>query len=325
MVDEDQVAAAKAILEDTITGCVSCLPWAEGETLWFGSHTDIDDILCCGHDFDEDVVEEALKHFGCPSCGCPLEVYCEVRVKSDHELKVEELLSKSSEPAIVDRLKRFSNFLSSYPYLGANDPDATGKEIIETINVTAKAKLHILTFYRARLFDRESRVFKSDEMGAADPASKFIPEGRYNHTGQAFLYLSDREWTAMEEVSKIREDICVMQKYKINDLTDVLDLRADYEDLDVSLSVLQLAIIYNGFVSKVPDHKSSWKPEYFVPRFVADVARNSGFSAILFSSASSGGGENIVVFDPNNSCCKQIDKSYPFTKPKPVGIGILKF
>ncbi len=45
-----------------------------------------------------------------------------------------------------------------------------------------------------------------------------------------------------------------------------------------------------------PDPDSPWKPEYFVPRFVADAARAAGFRGILYCSTRLAG-YNAVLFE----------------------------
>ena len=45
-----------------------------------------------------------------------------------------------------------------------------------------------------------------------------------------------------------------------------------------------------------PPRDSPWKPEYFVPRYIADCAREAGFKAIRFQSARAYG-TNIVLFE----------------------------
>jgi hypothetical protein len=44
-----------------------------------------------------------------------------------------------------------------------------------------------------------------------------------------------------------------------------------------------------------PNPASPWKPEYFVPRFVADAARAAGFRGILYHS-NKFDGYNAVLF-----------------------------
>ena len=144
-------------------------------------------------------------------------------------------------------------------------------------------------------------------MGAPDPARVYIKEGRYNHTGQSILYLSSSKSTALHEVMTKNENLCAIQKYKVRRLDNILDLRAEYGDINPDLSIIHLAIVYNGFTGDRPTGNSCWKPEYFVPRFVADIARYSKCQGILYNSAV-GPGENLVVFRPK---CKGLRRIGP--------------
>ena len=47
-------------------------------------------------------------------------------------------------------------------------------------------------------------------MDAPDPNKVYVKEGRYNHTGQSFLYLSNFEKTAFLEIKSGSENICTI-------------------------------------------------------------------------------------------------------------------
>lgn len=325
-IDEYKVAEALDALRDNVIGCTTCQPWDEGEVVWLGPHTDIDDLLVWGEGLEENAVDEALKQFRCPGCGVRLDREDEVLVKSEYDREVESHLEKSADKALVSKLNAFSEFLAQYPYLGADDPAGTGREIIDAIKNSTAATIGSQVLYRARLLDKESRLYRLDEMGAPNPSKVYVHEGRYNHTGQAFLYLAVYEDTAFAEVSSDKADICVIQKYELKDVGKILNLKADYADVDTKLTVLQAAIVYNGFVGKKPEGTSSWKPEYFVPRFLSDVARLCGYSGVLFSSAVSIG-DNLVLFDPNHPNCKAVGEPYIYHKKKtdpPAMVGLVK-
>lgn len=327
-VSPEKIEEIQEEVADSVVSCSTCVPWAEGEPIWFAPHTDLDDHLGGGCGYEPEEIEAAVEEgLRCPGCGADLDMSSEVGLKSDYDREVEKLLAKSSDPAVVEKLKRFSDFLSDYPYLGSRDPEGTGIEIIEAIEEAGKSTLYGGTYYRARLFDEQSRIYSPHEMGAPNPTNVYIREGRYNHTGQSFLYLSQFEDTALAEVATDGSNICVIQKYQVDNMDEVLKLEADYQDVDVKLSVLQAAIIYNGFIARIPEKTSSWKPEYFVTRFLADVARMLGFSAISFSSAVSYG-DNLVLFNPDDERCKQVGEPYahelkpprsPFATVLPVG------
>jgi RES domain-containing protein len=229
--------------------------------------------------------------------------YDEVEVKSEYDKKVDARLREAKKPEIIQQLRVFHDFLSLYPYLGLADPAGTGKHIFDTVGAWPRVQLNSQEWYRARLIDQESRIFCSDEMCSPDPVKVSIKEGRYNHTGQSFLYLADSQDTAFNEIKRNKENICAMQKFVPDEPINVLDLTPHLGDLDLNMDMMALAIIYNGYVNKHPDYDSSWKPEYFVPRFIADCARLNSYDGILFSSAVSFG-NNLVVFEEKRDLFK---------------------
>ena len=54
--------------------------------------------------------------------------------------------------------------------------------------------------------------------------------------------------------------------------------------------------------------EGKWKPEYLIPRFIADCARRWGFKGIVWQSTR-GSGECIVLFDTQ----KPVFIGQPFT------------
>ncbi len=54
-----------------------------------------------------------------------------------------------------------------------------------------------------------------------------------------------------------------------------------------------------------PPRDSPWKPEYFVPRYIADCAKEAGFRAIRFRSARAFG-TNLVVFEWDERLVKAV-------------------
>ena len=295
MVRKSKIEKARQYLLDEIVACFNCRPWVEDEIVWHNPHTDLDDLLI---DFDltDDEWEILLEDLKCPNCEQPLETRCDqVEVKSEFDHKVEEILKKIENEKILDKLFEFNKFLSMYPYLGLNSPSKTGKQIF---NLVKNGKVHFIEseeWYRARKLNNESRIFLSEEMGAPDPNKVYVKEGRYNHTGQSFLYLSNFEKTAFLEIQEGSENICAIQKFRINNLNKLLDLRSNYDNIDPEVDLIYWAIIYNGFIGNSPSKTSSWKPEYFVPRFIADVARYFEYNGIIYTSAVSEG-ENLVLF-----------------------------
>ncbi len=119
------------------------------------------------------------------------------------------------------------------------------------------------------------------------------------------LYVSSNVETAVAEQfdrpDKEKDGLCGIQAFEITSLDRVLDLRGAS-----SPSLLYAALVYDRFLDKPVDHGSSWKPEYLVPRFVADVARRKGFDGIAYRTSKifSATGSNLVVFSPSPRNCR---------------------
>lgn len=300
MSDEFNVEEARDCILDEIVGCYNCQPW-EGGPVWLGPRCYLEDLLVdC--DVPEEHWEEVLAGLMCPNCGTDLNSASdEVEVKSQYDKQVEATLKQAHAPELVEALWVFHKFLESYPYLGLDDPQGMGRRIRTEIQHWRSETLRPATWFRARRLNAESRVFNSNEMRSPDPTKVFIPEGRYNHTGQSFLYLSSYPETAFAEIKLKNENLCAMQKFRATDNIKALDLRHDLREIDPDKDFLAVAIIYNGLVERKPEASTSWKPEYFIPRFIADCARLEKYEGVLFSSATLYG-HNLVVFPQKIPC-----------------------
>lgn len=300
MVNDSQIAAARDCLSSEISGCYNCQPWDGGGVFWLGGSSTLEEVFS-SCDIDEDLWEEVLEDFCCPYCGTDLQSPSDdVEIKSEYDKKVEATIDKIHSPGMVLELHNFHKFLASYPYLGLGDDEKTGLKIRERIKTWPRAELSPAIWYRARKLNDESRIYDSTEMGSPKTEDVFVSEGRYNHTGQSFLYLADKPQTAFREIRTSKENICAMQMFQAVEPIRVLDLRKDLviRNVDPNADLLALAIIYNGYIQDRPSSQTTlWKPEYFVPRYIADCARLEGFEGIWFSSAVSGNSSNLVVFD----------------------------
>lgn len=311
--DQAYIEQIQIELSDEIVRCYNCQPYEKGSPIWLGPSLDINDLLWHYELADKDF-DEILSDFSCPNCGTELSSkYDEVEIKTEYDRKVEAVFQDIHHDETIGKLERFNNYLSKFPYLGLSDPDNLGRDLFESIKNGAKHKIKNEIWFRARLLNDESRLFEKNEMGSPDPNKVFIREGRFNHTGQSFLYLSDDEETAFDEIIASKENIGVIQKYRLKDIRNLLDLRKDYSNVDPESNIIFLAVIYNGFVTKSPDKISSWNPEYFVSRFIADSARYFNYDGIIYSSAVSSG-NNIVLFAPNKFNIPTSGNPKPFVK-----------
>jgi hypothetical protein len=295
----DQIAGILDSIESKINACYNCISYEGGLPDWLGPHVRIFELLkeLGLQDEEESQVSENLK---CPICETRLNSQDEVEVKAkdDPEVaKIRKIIFNFIQPEVREEIESFSSFLSNYPYLGLAHP--VGRKLFDSIKKASRQNIDSQIWYRARRLNDERRLFKSSEMGAPDPNKCQILEGRYNHTGQSVLYLSSDKETAFSELKLKNENLCAVQKFRIRELRDVLKLRYAYKTMDSNIDTLFLGIIYDGYIGQSPDQNNSWKPKYFVPRFITDCLRNLHYNGIVFSSAESRG-ENLVVFDPSS-------------------------
>jgi RES domain-containing protein len=296
-------------IQEQIVGCVNCQPWDEGAPVWVGSHTDIFD-LNQDDELTDDEWQIVLNGLRCPHCGTEFQdPFDEVQVYSQIDNEIEKIFARINDKRTTNSLKKFSNFIASYPYLGSHN--SLGDKLFKSIKNGQHYSIDTPEeWYRARLINQESRMFHPSEMGAPNPQKVALPEGRFNHVGQAFLYLSNEKDTAHREINNAYDGLTIIQKFELSGIKKILDLKKDYDHFSPKADIIFLAIIYNGYVAKIPKKGSSWKPEYFVTRYIADVARYLKYEGIIFSSTVHHG-HNLVLFNPRHKCVKPIDE--PFT------------
>jgi hypothetical protein len=299
-------------IKKQIISCVNCQPWDGGVPIWLGKHIKISDFSG-DTELSESEWRTLLEGLRCPQCGAKFEGPSdEVQIYSLIDYEIDRIFDRISDRQTTNSLKNFSNFISAYPYLGSHN--SLGEKLFKAVQngqqyaIDARQK-----WYRARLINHESRMFHSYEMGAPNPAKIVLPEGRFNHGGQAFLYLSNEKETAHREINDLFDGLTIIQKFQLSDIKKILDLRKDYSIVSPNTDIIFLAIIYNGYIAKVPQKSSSWKPEYFVTRYLADVARFFKYEGIIFSSTVHEG-SNLVLFNPRHRKVKAVGKPFVYKK-----------
>lgn len=135
-----------------------------------------------------------------------------------------------------------------------------------------------------------------------DPRLIKISEGRFNHFGQRVFYLANSEQGAAKEALENPGDVW-LQKFQIIRATKILDLT--FAPLEEAASsnllafgendLLAVGLLYGRELSTVVERDKGWKPECFVPRYIADCARLEGFKGIKYKS-SRFHLENLVLF-----------------------------
>lgn len=191
------------------------------------------------------------------------------------------------------QLEELAAHLSRFPYLGLAHP--VGKRIAQAVRRAPKVELAAADWHRARLPSGPER----HDSRALGPPPATWSEGRFNHFGQTVFYLASSEYGACAETAPARRCIVWVQRFRVRRFRGLLDL-AGATDPDRGMPRGAGAALLTAGLNAVaerlrPDPDSPWKPEYFVPRFVADVARAAGFRGILYCSTRFDG-YNAVLF-----------------------------
>ncbi len=206
----------------------------------------------------------------------------------------QNITQKLIRSAYKNELDEFQDYITQYPSLGAYH--STGKKIINAIRAMQPTTINTSTYFRAREVS-ESRVFSHNDLDA--PESEYVTkEGRYNHIGIPVLYLASDKETCVSEMMEINESkLLWFQEFNVYNVR-ILDLTTKPgESISTQHSLLIAALIYEGVINQDSKRESVWKPEYYIPRFVADVTKMVGnFDGIKFSS-NRGQGSNLALFN----------------------------
>ena len=260
--------------------CDNCQPWEGGGPIWvLGNPQDIKDFLNeCG--IPRKYHSEIASNVYCNSCHSPLELGIQVALKSMEQKQFERKMEKW-KITFQPKFHEFTKYLQQYPYLGARHH--IGRRIIDAIENFPKHSIKSQVWYRARQLT-DGIKFTSRDMLPPEPTKVHIPEGRYNHFGQSHWYLANFEWACANEVKYKTESFAWIQKIKIVQDPKILNLCMKHPDHpNPYLSILATGIIYSDTIRKEVIRDNNWKPEYFVPRFIADAAKMKGYDGIVFN------------------------------------------
>jgi hypothetical protein len=186
----------------------------------------------------------------------------------------------------------FATYLAAFPYLALAHP--LGRRIRKAIADFPRTTLGKREWWRARTPDG-ARRFRPKDM-APPPPEKATSEGRFNHYGQVVFYLASEPEAAMAETldSDRGEAVAWTQRFSVPAKTEVLDLvQPDFYD-EARVPILALGLMHR-LPALQPRPGSPWKPEYFIPRFIADCAREEGIAGVVFESQKHMG-HNLALF-----------------------------
>jgi hypothetical protein len=291
----DEIQEAIRDINNNIVGCANCQPYdsEDKDIVWVTGHRhEISDVLY-DHDISEEYLEKILPHIECPSCGNVFEYLSDdVGIMSEYEIKFQEKYDAIVEIE-KDKIQAFYNFLSKYPYLGSEHE--VGQEIAKEIKIMPLETINNKIYYRARK-PENGKIFRHRDM-YKPPQNKNIPEGRFNHYGQSHLYLGETEELCAMEKANEKKELLWMQKYKIIKLERILDVSEYISPYNIDEIPLFFAgLFYSGLINVQKSNNISWTPEYFIPRFIADVARHNEINGIIYQSTKTIG-RNLVIFD----------------------------
>jgi hypothetical protein len=285
-------------INSEIVSCSNCQPYDSEDKaiIWVqGIQYDIADYLAeC--EIPEKYWDIIIRHLECPECGKIFESrYDEVGIMSQYEAdyrrKYGEIVTRTK-----GSIQSFYDFLSKYPYLGLSHE--VGQEILKEIKSMHLISINDTLYYRARKLDA-GKIFAHEDM-LNPPPEKIIPEGRFNHFGQSHWYIGNSEEVCAHEISRGEKELLWMQKIKIKQLSNILDvsLFINEDNID-NIPLFFSGMFESGRITTQKSNNLSWTPEYFIPRFIADIAKLNGIEGIIYSS-STFYGNNFVIFERNN-------------------------
>jgi len=279
-------------VQEQVGYCVTCQPYDGGDYVWvLGDEIEIDNLL---QDLEvpEHLWQEVLDGVYCGNCGNSVELGDVVGTKTAEE-RAWEALHKRWAKELRPEFDEFQAHLERWPYLGVNH--ALGKKIAHSIPNFSRTEIRNQDWFRARLPDK-GRLFTAEDITPPDPELMAIPEGRYNHFGQQVFYLAANEDAAMLETLQGEGGVAWVQKFLVSKADNILDLQPDwFSSPPLDSDLLGYGLIFGGHLEREVERLRGWKPEYFVPRFVADCARFAGFDGIKFSGVRSWA-SNLVLF-----------------------------
>ncbi|MFH0984133.1 MAG: RES family NAD+ phosphorylase [Candidatus Omnitrophota bacterium] len=290
--EESRVERLRKKIQPWCISCTYCQPFdsEDKETFWInGSAEDLEEV------FDEFNVPAKLRdrlveELCCGNCRAQFSRGDTIGVKTQAEVEEEnewERLRKKYIPAIKD----FGEFLEKYPYLGC--AHKMGRKIYNALRQFPKVGISNEIWWRARKPEGAKKFLTKDMLPPKQPEA----EGRFNHYGQRVFYLAESKDAALIETLEKGENIAWIQRFVITEIDNILNLtmlasrQDELEGLPWFINV--------KLRSLVPGSRAIWRPEYFIPRFIADCARSMGFNGILFDSPRHKG-KNLVLLNWHN-------------------------
>jgi len=161
-------------------------------------------------------------------------------------------------------------------------------------------------FYRARIGGiREPfgklKPFPADKM--TPPDAENASRGRANPAGIAYLYVADKEKTAVLEVQPfLKEQVTIaklspQKNLRVVDLTKIHKVSSPFFQEDLEDILYRNALLNTlNFELARPVKPSDNEVEYVPTQYLAEAILNCGYDGIRYRSSMSGDGTNFVFF-----------------------------
>ena len=156
----------------------------------------------------------------------------------------------------------------------------------------------------------------SKDLFPPDPKHVATPEGRFNHVGQCVFYLSKTKEGAAREVLTKEGGLAWVQEFEIGTISDIVDLSSGLINTpQEDISALRFGLGYTKALARPVERSYGWKPEYFVPRFLADYLKRVGVKGIIFRSPYHYS-DNLVLFQYGDGDVKSVNEPSLITVKK---------
>ena len=290
------------LIQPHIAYCDTCQPYDGGDVVWiFGNRINLEDLFD-EYEIPDNLREELAENLYCQNCRRELCRYDDIGLKTQTELEADKRWDDWHQNYDW-KIEEFGDFLEKYPYLGLNHE--IGEKLHSTISNFPKTDIKEEIWWRARKTMGGKRLSMEDMYPPRFPEA----EGRFNHYGQSVFYLALTAEAAMLEILDKGECLAWVQQFSIKEISKLLDL-SNHVSAEEDFPILALGLINVKLPSiVVPNKKSPWKPEYFIPRFIADCAKNQGFNGIIFNSQEHYE-RNLVLFNWDEHSILPINEPY---------------
>jgi hypothetical protein len=282
-----------------IAECENCAPYFQGEGQMSaeGSEADLDEVPV-SIDVPERLAERVIANGTCDGCKSSLDGQTKVWVRSSEEVEFLRDVERATEKH-GPRLREFNAYLEKHPSLGAGH--AVGRALVRAVRGLAPISVGGYWYRCIREREQDHAVSCEDFRAPSGEQKRPISEGRFNHAGQAHWYLANNAMTSVSEVLDDEAGVVFVQKFSVRRCKKVLDLHLSFDRREWPAAVrndgVALALVMLGQIDVSVDRKRAWKPGYLLPRFVMDAAKDAGFQGIVYGSARTIYGKNLVLFD----------------------------